>query len=93
MMIIIHCMCYCQVVSAGLTVKTAVPGIFCHTAAHWLVPLCDVARSPVQTVVVTNPPLTERPRETHITAACGLTWTKPNRKKEKGNKDYDKKRG
>ena len=61
---------------AGLTVKTAVPGIFGHTAAHRLVPLRDVTRSPVQTVVVANPLLAERPGEPDGAAACWLTWTR-----------------
>lgn len=67
------CVCHHQLYEAGLTVKATVPGIFCHTAAHWLVPLSDVTRSPIQAVVVANPPLTERPRETDRTAACRFT--------------------
>ena len=74
--------------TAGLTVKTAVPGILCHAAAHGLVPLSDVTRSPVQTVVVANPLLAERPGETHVTAACGLTWMSTNTQSE--NKELDK---
>lgn len=50
-----------QAVVTTLTVETAVSCIFCQTAAHRLVPLSDVTRSSVQTVVVTNPPLTEGP--------------------------------
>lgn len=67
---------------AGLTVKTAVPCVFCHTAAHWLVPLRDVTSSSIQAIVVANPLLTERPCETNRTAACRLTWTKGEKESE-----------
>lgn len=45
--IIIFCVCHHKVMGAGLTVKTAVSSIFCHTAAHRLVPLSDVTCSPI----------------------------------------------
>lgn len=38
--------CVC-LLPTGLTIKTAVPGILGHAAAHRLVPLSDVARPPI----------------------------------------------
>lgn len=58
---------------AWLTVEAALPCILCQAAAHRLVPLGDITRSPIHAVVLTDPPLTERPRETEWAAAGRFT--------------------
>lgn len=52
-----------------LTIKTAVTRVLCQAATHWLVSRAYVTRASIQTVIITDPPLTVRASEACHAAA------------------------